>query len=113
MICDAGGGTVDLAIYKILGSLQNLEIGEVCARSGANCGSLFLDLRYGFCFIWRAYGLTMMAGFRFRDLVAKLLERHPAHTDAASLAYFQHAFSETDKLSFRGEEDDREFLCTN
>jgi hypothetical protein len=45
MICDAGGGTVDLAIYKILGSLERLEIGEVCARSGANCGSLFLDLR--------------------------------------------------------------------
>ena len=51
-----------------------------------------------------------MVEFRFRDLVAKLLERHPAHTDAASLAYFQHAFSETDKLSFRGEEDDRELL---
>jgi hypothetical protein len=89
MICDAGGGTVDLAIYKILGSLVNPEIGEVCARSSANCGSLFLDLR-------------------FQDLVARLLERHPAHPDAASLAYFQHAFAETDKLSFRGEEDDGE-----
>ncbi|KAG8732129.1 hypothetical protein FRC10_001198 [Ceratobasidium sp. 414] len=97
MICDAGGGTVDLAIYKILGSLSSLEIGEVCARSGANCGSLFLDLR-------------------FRDLVARLLERHPAHTDAASLAYFQHAFAETDKLAFRGEEDDTtpfQFNCFN
>ncbi|KAG8718337.1 hypothetical protein FRC09_012815 [Ceratobasidium sp. 395] len=97
MICDAGGGTVDLAIYKILGSLTSLEIGEVCARSGANCGSLFLDLR-------------------FRDLVARLLERHPAHTDAASLAYFQHAFAETDKLAFRGEEDDStpfQFNCFN
>ncbi|KAF8750144.1 Actin-like ATPase protein [Rhizoctonia solani] len=97
MICDAGGGTVDLAIYKILGSLEKLEIGEVCARSGKNCGSLFLDLR-------------------FRDLVARMLERHPAHTDSASLAYFQHAFSETDKLTFRGEEDDRtpfQFNCFN
>ncbi|CAE6398596.1 unnamed protein product [Rhizoctonia solani] len=97
MICDAGGGTVDLAIYKILGSLERLEIGEVCARSGKNCGSLFLDLR-------------------FRDLVARMLERHPAHTDPASLAYFQHAFSETDKLAFKGEEDDRtpfQFNCFN
>ena len=60
MICDAGGGTVvrtcvvmvfptalnfalqDLAVYKILGELQNLEIAELCARSGANCGSIFL-----------------------------------------------------------------------
>lgn len=60
MICDAGGGTVvricvvmafptafnfalqDLAVYKILGEPQNLEIAELCARSGANCGSIFL-----------------------------------------------------------------------
>jgi len=62
MICDAGGGTVvricvvmgfrtilncfaqDLAVYKILGELQGLEIAEVCARSGANCGSIFLSV---------------------------------------------------------------------
>ena len=36
MICDAGGGTVDLAIYKLIGNLSHLEIAEVCARSGAN-----------------------------------------------------------------------------
>ena len=69
MICDAGGGTVDLAVYKIIGQLANLEIAEVCARSGANCGSLFLDLR-------------------FRELVRTLLADHPAHLDPASLAYF-------------------------
>ncbi|KAG9098792.1 hypothetical protein FRC06_005972 [Ceratobasidium sp. 370] len=28
MICDAGGSTFDLAIYRVLGSLKNLEIGE-------------------------------------------------------------------------------------
>ncbi|CUA69590.1 hypothetical protein RSOLAG22IIIB_08597 [Rhizoctonia solani] len=97
MICDAGGETVNLAIYKILGSLERLEIGEVCVQSGKNCGSLYLDLR-------------------FRDLVARMLEHHPAHTDPASLAYFQHAFSETDKLTFRGEEDDLtpfQFNCFN
>ena len=60
IICDAGGVTVvrvrvgmnfptavnftlqDLAVYKFLGELQNLEIAELCARSGANCGSIFL-----------------------------------------------------------------------
>jgi len=60
----------------------------MCARSGANCGSLFLDLR-------------------FRQLVQTLLADHPAHLDAASLAYFMHSFSETDKLAYRGEVDDR------
>ncbi|KAF8556771.1 actin-like ATPase domain-containing protein [Imleria badia] len=100
MICDAGGGTVDLACYKITGHVGqngNLEIAEMCARSGANCGSLFLDLR-------------------FRELVKTLLVDHPAHLDAASLAYFMHAFSQTDKLAFRGEIDDEtyfHFTCFN
>jgi hypothetical protein len=105
MICDAGGGTVvrcvswpiclrkastfmqDLAVYKIIGQMADLEIAEMCARSGANCGSIFLDLR-------------------FRDLVKTLLVAHPAHLDPASLAYFMHSFSETDKLAFTGVDDD-------
>ncbi|KAH9993029.1 actin-like ATPase domain-containing protein [Russula vinacea] len=97
MICDAGGGTVDLAVYQILGQLKTLEIAEMCARSGANCGSLFLDLR-------------------FRELVRTLLSDHPAHLDAASLAYFMHSFSETEKLAYRGEADDElmfNFTCFN
>jgi hypothetical protein len=69
--------------------MSNLEIAEMCARSGANCGSLFLDLR-------------------FRELVRTLLEDHPAHLDAPSLAYFMHNFSETDKLAYLGEVDDGE-----
>ncbi|KAF9234588.1 actin-like ATPase domain-containing protein [Melanogaster broomeanus] len=97
MICDAGGGTVDLACYKIIGQMANFEMAEMCARSGANCGSLFLDLR-------------------FRELVKTLLADHPAHLDAASLAYFMHSFSHTDKLAFRGEIDDDtyfHFTCFN
>ena len=81
----------DLAVYKILGSLQSLEIAEMCARSGANCGSLFLDLR-------------------FRELVKTLLADHPAHLNPASLASFMHQFSDTDKLAYRGYEDDGSYL---
>ncbi|TFK37617.1 hypothetical protein BDQ12DRAFT_684989 [Crucibulum laeve] len=97
IVCDAGGGTVDLAVYKIIGQMANLEIAEMCARSGANCGSLFLDLR-------------------FRELVKTLLADHPAHLDPASLAYFMHSFSETDKLNYAGFEDDENmfhFTCFN
>jgi len=40
----------DLTFYcrrsQIIGQMANLEIAEICARSGANCGSLFLDLRF-------------------------------------------------------------------
>jgi hypothetical protein len=82
-----GASLQDLAVYQILGQLATLEIAEMCARSGANCGSLFLDLR-------------------FRELIRTLLADHPAHLDAASLAYFMHSFSETDKLAYRGEVDD-------
>ncbi|RXW12274.1 hypothetical protein EST38_g13579 [Candolleomyces aberdarensis] len=97
IVCDAGGGTVDLAVYKIIGQMAHLEIAEMCARSGANCGSLFLDLR-------------------FRELVKTLLADHPAHLDPASLAYFMHSFSETDKLNYSGVEDDDNmfhFTCFN
>ena len=77
----------NLAVYQILGQLANLEIAEMCVCSGANCGSLFLDLR-------------------FRELVRTLLADHPVHLDAASLAYFVDSFSQTDKLPYRGEVDD-------
>ncbi|KAJ7657911.1 hypothetical protein DFH06DRAFT_1409092, partial [Mycena polygramma] len=87
IVCDAGGGTVDLAVYKIIGDPAHLEIAEIAARSGANCGSLFLDLR-------------------FRALIEALLEDHPAHLDPASLAYFMHSFSEADKLTYAGRSDD-------
>jgi hypothetical protein len=87
IVADAGGGTVDLAVYKIIGQMANLEIAEICARSGANCGSIFLDLR-------------------FRELVKALLADHPAHLDGPSLAYFMHSFSETDKLNYVGIPDD-------
>lgn len=59
----------------------------MCARSGGNCGSLFLDLR-------------------FRELVRTLLAEHPVHLDAASMANFMKNFSETDKLTYKGEQDD-------
>lgn len=84
-------------MYRIIGSLANLEIAEVCARSGANCGSIFLDLR-------------------FRDLVHQLLLNHPKHLDSASLTKFMQAFSETEKLAYLGEADDDNlfyFTCFN
>ncbi|GAA5866072.1 hypothetical protein JCM3774_000016 [Rhodotorula dairenensis] len=97
IICDAGGGTVDTAVYKLIGQLSQLEIAEVCARSGANCGSLFLDLR-------------------FEALVKNLLRDHPVHLDEPSLIAFRHSFADCDKLMYRGEADDDmafRFNCFN
>lgn len=46
LLCDAGGGTVDTAVYKLMGQLSELEIAEMCVRSGATSGSLFIDLKF-------------------------------------------------------------------
>ncbi|GAA5840524.1 hypothetical protein JCM11251_007608 [Rhodosporidiobolus azoricus] len=97
IICDAGGGTVDCAAYKLIGQLSQLEIAEQSARTGANCGSLFLDLR-------------------FEALVKSLLRNHPTHLDNASLLAFRHSFAECDKLMYRGQADDDtlfRFNCFN
>ena len=60
LVCDAGGGTVDIAVHKVITSdFQNLrtvnqvvvdrlanDIVEVSFQTGGKCGSLFLDLRF-------------------------------------------------------------------
>ncbi|KAG8879389.1 hypothetical protein FRB97_001660 [Tulasnella sp. 331] len=116
MICDAGGGTVDLAIYKIIGSLSNLEIAEVCARSGANWYALRTVARISLLRRALMCSGSIFLDMRFRELVRTLLAEHPAHLDPASQAYFMHAFAETDKLAYMGESDDENyfhFTCFN
>lgn len=46
VICDAGGGTVDLISYTITKLKPILEIKEAAAGSGALCGSTFLNRRF-------------------------------------------------------------------
>ncbi|KAJ5956147.1 hypothetical protein N7501_010426 [Penicillium viridicatum] len=42
VICDAGGGTVDVITYKVEGT-QPLELGEAVEGDGALCGGIFID----------------------------------------------------------------------
>ncbi|GAA5992962.1 hypothetical protein JCM10908_000772 [Rhodotorula pacifica] len=98
LLCDAGGGTVDTAVYKLMGQLSELEIAEMCVRSGANTGSLFVDLK-------------------FEELLRRILKDHPVHLEPASMATFIHAFAEGDKLAYHGTAEDDEaifrFNCFN
>ncbi|GJN93743.1 hypothetical protein Rhopal_006800-T1 [Rhodotorula paludigena] len=98
LLCDAGGGTVDTAVYKLMGQLSELEIAEMCVRSGANTGSLFVDLK-------------------FEELLRRILKDHPVHLEPASMATFIHAFAEGDKLAYHGTIEDDEaifrFNCFN
>ncbi|GAA5969951.1 hypothetical protein JCM21900_002451 [Sporobolomyces salmonicolor] len=98
LLCDAGGGTVDTAVYKLMGQLSELEIAEMCVRSGANTGSLFVDLK-------------------FEELLRRILKDHPIHLEPASMATFLHSFSETDKVAYHGTKEDDDaifrFNCFN
>ncbi|KAF9343329.1 Heat shock 70 kDa protein 12A [Mortierella sp. AD094] len=46
MICDAGGGTVDLIVYEIASTSQGQHLSEVTKGHGASCGSIFIDLNF-------------------------------------------------------------------
>ncbi|KAF9574657.1 hypothetical protein EC968_005887 [Mortierella alpina] len=45
MICDAGGGTVDLIVFEVNIGPQGRTLREVTRGSGHSCGSVFLDER--------------------------------------------------------------------
>ncbi|GJJ75616.1 hypothetical protein EMPS_07974 [Entomortierella parvispora] len=63
MICDAGGGTVDLIVFEVAVGPTGRTLREVTRGSGHSCGSIFLDermealLRKRFA-KWQEKGLT-------------------------------------------------------
>ncbi|KAI8598106.1 hypothetical protein EDD21DRAFT_383508 [Dissophora ornata] len=63
MICDAGGGTVDLIVFEVAIGPQGRTLREVTRGSGHSCGSIFLDERMEALFRrkfskWQEKGLT-------------------------------------------------------
>lgn len=45
MVCDAGGGTVDLISYQVT-QVGRLEVNEVTEGTGGKCGSSMLNNRF-------------------------------------------------------------------
>lgn len=45
VVCDAGGGTVDLITYEVT-KLEKLEVKEVTEGTGGKCGSSMLNMRF-------------------------------------------------------------------
>jgi len=43
LVCDAGGGTVDLVTYRIKRLPPDLQVEESGLSSGGKCGSVFLN----------------------------------------------------------------------
>ncbi|KAL9595123.1 MAG: hypothetical protein Q9219_006640 [cf. Caloplaca sp. 3 TL-2023] len=46
IVCDAGGGTVDLVTYRIISRKPKLRVVEVVSGQGGKCGSVFLNRRF-------------------------------------------------------------------
>ncbi|KAF9577342.1 Heat shock 70 kDa protein 12A [Lunasporangiospora selenospora] len=46
MVCDAGGGTVDLIVFEVTRTSAGRTLSEVTKGHGASCGSVFLDRRF-------------------------------------------------------------------
>ncbi|KAF8465524.1 hypothetical protein BDZ91DRAFT_772210 [Kalaharituber pfeilii] len=64
VVCDAGGGTVDLISYKIA-SLHPLQLHECVVGSGGLCGAVYLDRRFE-DFIQRRIGKETFDGMSHR-----------------------------------------------
>ncbi|CAG8435969.1 8613_t:CDS:10 [Ambispora gerdemannii] len=60
MVCDCGGGTVDLTTRTLL---PNNQLGEITERTGDLCGSTFVDEEF-FLFLSRRLGFNAMQEFR-------------------------------------------------
>ncbi|KAI9013758.1 hypothetical protein CLU79DRAFT_708537, partial [Phycomyces nitens] len=43
LICDAGGGTVDLIVFESIQSKELMKLKEITTGQGRSCGSIFLD----------------------------------------------------------------------
>ncbi|KAH8732201.1 hypothetical protein GQ44DRAFT_766352 [Phaeosphaeriaceae sp. PMI808] len=46
VLCDAGGGTVDVVSYKVVKTAPTLQLLEIGKPSGAKCGSIFINKKF-------------------------------------------------------------------
>ncbi|KAF9437622.1 Heat shock 70 kDa protein 12A [Entomortierella beljakovae] len=74
MICDAGGGTVDLIVYRIDDSNGERRLSEVTRGHGASCGSMFIDLNFGNLLIEKFSSQTN-APFP-KNIIPRLIEKY-------------------------------------
>ncbi|KAF9437620.1 hypothetical protein BGZ76_011874 [Entomortierella beljakovae] len=74
MICDAGGGTVDLIVYRIASSNGERHLSEVTKGHGASCGSMFIDLNLGNLLIEK---FSSQTNTPFpKNIIARLVEKY-------------------------------------
>ncbi|KAF9302392.1 hypothetical protein BGZ74_005418 [Mortierella antarctica] len=72
LICDAGGGTVDLIVYDITESTEGRSLSEVTKGHGATCGSMLIDLNFGNLLIKK---FTKQGAKIRNDIILNLVEK--------------------------------------
>ncbi|KAF9356008.1 hypothetical protein BGX26_005836 [Mortierella sp. AD094] len=86
MICDAGGGTVDLIVFEIAVTSAGRRLSEVTKGHGASCGSVFLDRN-------------------LRRLLEQKFGHHAANFPANIIPNLVDTFADVIKPQFDGIED--------
>ncbi|KAI9015286.1 hypothetical protein CLU79DRAFT_797009 [Phycomyces nitens] len=86
MICDAGGGTVDLIVFEIEDSDGVKTLKEVTNGSGSSCGSTFLDEN-------------------MKNILKKRFGRH-ADNNKSAIEIFMNHFITSTKPEFDDEDDE-------
>ncbi|KAG6014764.1 hypothetical protein E4U54_004867 [Claviceps lovelessii] len=93
VVCDAGGGTVDLISYEVMATLPQLKVKELVPGTGGMAGSLGLNQRFAAA---------------VEDLVGDLQWIKLKTSKAWSFAEKQ--FDQEIKIAFRGELDEEYFV---
>ncbi|KAH8555385.1 hypothetical protein BGW37DRAFT_134929 [Umbelopsis sp. PMI_123] len=92
MICDAGGGTIDLIVFEIEQPNEtNARLKEITKGTGESCGSIFLDNR-------------------FEVLLREKLGRQITNVSTTSMMRMMQKFIESIKPEFDGNEDRPQYL---
>jgi hypothetical protein len=98
IVCDMGGGTVDLIAYKVT-KLKPIQIQEATVGNGAQCGGTFVDRRF-LKFLELRLGTT-----DFMSLAGCRSEEVPYSSLAKRASLMLQNFQQTAKSGFSGDED--------
>ncbi|KAL3954485.1 hypothetical protein ACCO45_010048 [Purpureocillium lilacinum] len=93
VICDAGGGTVDLVSYEVEAVLPRLKVRELVPGTGGMAGSLGLNNRF-------ATALSQLVGD----------EQWPALKKSKAFFLADKQFDEKTKRDFKGAEDEEHYV---
>ncbi|KAI1035850.1 hypothetical protein LB505_003854 [Fusarium chuoi] len=119
IVCDAGGGTVDLIAYKII-SLKPLRVEESAVGTGGLCGSAFLNYRFEehvrgrlgqtrFDEMKAKKGKTWQMGLRYFEEFVKRNFNEDEHQEVNVPYVYPYPYLDpTDLPSFPGLPDDEE-----